>query len=394
MFPKALQTCVVGVSALNVLAAWLVPWACRADGVDHPNPVLVETCASPFPAESGGRLRGPVSNYKHEIADVREGRQVMRDVSFTARYGEDGAMLEESLYRDGAIGYQNEYRYDPLSGLLLEIRRSGSLGQEQGKGVFSYLPAQGEVLLLNHGPARQLLTRYRFGYDQMGRVISRVIEAADGKVIETSGFSFSGKGLLISRKMKDQSRVRIECVYDAEGRLVRSASSEVLQGGSEILRDESFAYRPDSVEMRWRVNSLPQQSGSAVLQRRSDGAVVESSDSSGVVVRRVRFNDQGDVVSVEAPGAAPLLPAQLEFRYTRDRQGNWITRLTLCRTDRGAAAGAELCEAEYRTIAYHDRRPSTPQVGARAVVSAKGHLLPNGVFLLGRPLSLPLAPIP
>lgn len=127
MLRKALRTCVVGLSALNVLAGCLVPWACRADAVDYPNPVLAETCGSPITAEMGGRLRGAVSDYNPEIADVREGRQIFRDVYSTARYDKRGAMLEETLYRYGRVSYRNEYSYDPLSGLLLEVRRSGLL---------------------------------------------------------------------------------------------------------------------------------------------------------------------------------------------------------------------------------------------------------------------------
>lgn len=101
--------------------------------------------------------------------------------------------------------------------------------------------------------------------------------------------------------------------------------------------------------MRWLVKALSQRSGSEVRSRRSDGAaVVESHDSSGALVRRVRLNDHGDVVSDERPGNSPLLPPRLEFRYTYDRHGNWTTRLTFCRMNRGAEAEAELCEAEYR----------------------------------------------
>lgn len=103
-------------------------------------------------------------------------------------------------------------------------------------------------MLLNEGAAVQLFTRYRFGFDQSGRITSRVIETADGRDIETSIFRFSGEGLLVSRETKDQNRLRVECVYDVKGRLIRSVASEWLQSGTASLREESFSYWPDRVE--------------------------------------------------------------------------------------------------------------------------------------------------
>ena len=363
---------------------------------------LVEDCPAPIRLDSPERLRGPVNTLEATIADSREGRLVQRSIASRARYTEAGVMAEEDLIRDGVITRRAVYFYSSATQVLSRVDEYGRDQHLDGIHLFHYDPSKQRITSSYQRPPGTQLSHQIFtvgivgssnnksgidGAEANRRIITRSILTAAGKPILESRFQFTAAGNLASVvTTRGSLREARTCSYDSAGRLIRIASRQDGPDQPVILGEEHYSYRPGEVEGR-----LCQGGGSSCIRLVLQGQPGKPQTLSvwtraGALEQRWSYGSQGELIGIDSYDI-PLIGSQrLRIHYTYDPQGNWIEKQTFCGPVGTPDQALKLCETESRRITYHPNPPAS--------VPLSPPQWANGILLLGRPLVLPLAPIP
>lgn len=363
---------------------------------------LLEDCPTPIRLDRPERLRGPVNTLETTIADNREGRLILRSSSSRARYTQAGAMAEEELIRDGVTTRRAVYFYSGATQALTRVEEYGRDQRLYGIQLFHYDLSNQRITSSYQSPPGTQRTRQVFavgivggstnesgidGADINRRIIARSILADTGEPIEESRFQFTATGNLASVvTIRGSIREARTCSYDSAGRLIRISSRQDGPDQRVTLGEDHYSYRSGEVEGR-----LCQGGGSNCIRLVLQGQpgkpqTISMWGRSGALELRLFHGPQGEVIGIDSYDL-PLIGSQrLRMRYTYDPQGNWIEKQIFCGPPETPDQALKLCETVARRITYH------PDPAASVPLSPPPWA--NGILLLGRPLVLPLAPIP
>jgi len=225
------------------------------------------------------------------------------------------------------------------------------------------------------------------GVDVNRRIIARSILTTAGEPILESRFQFTAAGNLASvETIRGPIREARTCSYDSAGRLIRVTSRQDGPDQQVTLGEEQYSYRPGEVEGRLCQGGSP-RCIRLVLQRQPGRSQTLSMwTRAGALAQRWSYGPQGELIGIDSYDI-PLIGSQrLRMRYAYDPQGNWIEKQTFCGPVETPDQALKLCATETRRITYH------PDSSASAAPPPPPWA--NGILLLGRPLVLPLAPIP
>jgi len=363
---------------------------------------LVEDCPAPIRLDRPERLRGAVNSLEATIADSRDGRLIQRSVSSRARYTQAGAMAEEELIRDGVTTRRAVYFYSSPSQTLTRVDEYGRDQHLDGIHVFHYDPSNQRITSSHQRPPGTQLSRQIFtvgivgsspnqsgidGADLNRRIIARSILSAAGNPMLESRFEFTATGNLASvETTRGPIREASTCSYDSAGRLIRITSRQDGPDQRVTVGEEHYSYSSGVVEGR-----LCQGGSSRCIRLVLQGQPGEPQTLSvwtraGALEQRWSYGPQGELIGIDSYDMPLLRSQRLRMRYTYDPQGNWIEKQTFCGPVETPDQALRLCEAEARRITYHPNPPASLPLSPPQWA--------NGILLLGRPLVLPLAPIP
>lgn len=168
--------------------------------------------------------------------------------------GEKGGRLEmvEQPWINGMNGGMTEYRYDDLSGLLIEVLYNGSSVWKIGPNGFTP-SCQVTHACLGNG----LTIRYRF--DPAGNILKELSTSRDNELLQQHVLSFDTSGNVRHRKIKgmmmDSGRLETitgEYDYDDKNQLLRSAENDDLRNYRYAPNGSRLAVKENLMETVYR----------------------------------------------------------------------------------------------------------------------------------------------
>jgi len=357
---------------------------------------LVEQCSDVIPPEAEERLWGPIETLEIRLEKTSSrpytgANKGVSEVFYKARYDRNGAMLEETLFNNGLVGYKNVYAYDS-TGFLLSQHRYGFDGKLMGRSVFEYDQAERGVTSRNYvfGEFRTLL---RYEYDEHERVISKTYSDINGRVTSNTVYTFDPRGNLIEKKETRLSghSVVLRCAHDARDRLISSVEQRALD--SEVLTtSQRFDYVDDKVvQTSCRSHDLSECWKSTVLTYAENGAQETINyRRNGSAISKESYTADGQLMRHDSEMGS-LGNQGFVVTFENDAFGNWVEKRVNCGAPYAKKSAMKPCETTYRDITYYE---DVAPRGAEKIDSDSLTYLLMGRGSMHSPQPLPFVPKP
>ncbi|MDD3681591.1 MAG: hypothetical protein PHX36_08725 [Mesotoga sp.] len=214
-----------------------------------------------------GSITSKYSAKYDEGGNFVEGNDVQYDSTtstrYLASYNELGYMTEETKYivyeykeEEGLqTEFRNEYQYDDLGNLLLEIGY-GKYGDFSYKYGYEYDEESNLIKAYNYNASDTLISVYEASYDDEGNLIRFILSDANGKILSKHEAQYENGNMVLEVDCLSVSRNPVySAEYNSEGLKLKETNYNRNIGGSPLTYSYEYLYddRGNCIQERYFV---------------------------------------------------------------------------------------------------------------------------------------------
>ncbi|WP_289058108.1 hypothetical protein [uncultured Mesotoga sp.] len=203
---------------------------------------------------SDGSIISKYSAKYDESGNFVEGNDVQYDSSnstrYLASYNELGYMTEETKYivfeykeKEGLqTEFRNEYQYDDLGNLLLEIGY-GKYGDFSYKYGYEYDEEGNLIKAYNYSASDTIISVYEASYDDEGNLVRFILSDASGKILSEHEAQYDNGNMVLEVDCLSESRNLVySAEYNSEGLKLKETNYNRNIGGSPLTYSYEYLY--------------------------------------------------------------------------------------------------------------------------------------------------------
>ena len=203
---------------------------------------------------SDGSIISKYSAKYDESGNFVEGNDVQYDSSnstrYLAGYNELGYMTEETKYivyeykeKEGLqTEFRNEYRYDDLGNLLLEIGY-GKYGDFSYKYGYEYDEEGNLIKAYSYSASDTIVSVYEASYDDEGNLVRFILSDASGKILSEHEAQYDNGNMVLEVDCLSESRNLVySAEYNSEGLKLKETNYNRNISGSPLTYSYEYLY--------------------------------------------------------------------------------------------------------------------------------------------------------